>query len=172
MRDIPMNKTFCILVADGSRARFFTFESRAPETGTTGPRLVEHEDRVNPEHELAGRDKYNATRTGAHPNPGKSQTHGYDDHRKQEEHEHERLFARDIARHALDFTQQHQAACLVVAAEKRMLGLLRDWLEPPPHPGIELRELAADLTRLSPTELHNHLAEARLIPALQARISA
>jgi protein required for attachment to host cells len=57
---------------------------------------------------------------------------------------------------------------LVVVAEKRMLGLLRDALVLPPKSGIELSELAKDLTQLAPTELQAHLAEAGLVPPRQA----
>lgn len=167
-----MNNTYGILVADGSRARIFTLDARPQTSGEAGPGLVEHEDRVNPEHELAGRDKYSTTRTGANMNPHKGPGHGYDDHRDKEEREHERRFAQDIARHAVDFAQQKKAAYLVVVAEKRMLGLLRDELVLPPHTGIELRELARDLTRLSPADLHAHLAEAGLVPPHHPRISA
>jgi protein required for attachment to host cells len=167
-----MNKTYSILVADGTRARFFTLEAGAQLTGETVPALTEHADRVNPEHELAGRDKYSTTRTGVNLNPAKGPTHGYDDHRDKEEREHERRFAQDIARHALQFARQKQAACLVVVAEKRMLGLLRDELVLPPHSGIEVRELAKDLTRLTTDDLHSHLAEAGLIPVHHARINA
>jgi len=167
-----MIKNYSILVADGSRARFFTLEGRAARTDEAGPGLVEHEDRVNPEHELQGRDKYSTTRTGVNLNPGKGPTHGYDDHRDQEVREHERRFAREVARHAVDFARQQKADYLLVVAERRMLGLLREGLDLPPHSGIELRELASDLTRLSSGDLHAHLARDGLVPAHQARVNA
>ena len=50
-----MKYSYCIVVADGSRARLFTLDAGAPDT--PGPDLVEHEDLANPEHKLAGRDK-------------------------------------------------------------------------------------------------------------------
>ena len=161
-----MKNSFCIVVADGSRARLFTLEdgtSTAP-----GPELVEQEDLANPEHKLAGRDKYSTTRTGSNLNPQKGPAHGYDDHRDKEEREHERRFAHDIASHAVALAQRQQAGHLVVVAEKRMLGLLRDALVLPPKSGIELSELAKDLTQLAPTELQAHLAEAGLVPPRQA----
>lgn len=167
-----MMKLYSILVADGARARFFSLEGRAPRTDEAGPGLVEHEDRANPEHELQGRDKYSTTRTGVNLNPGKGPTHGYDDHRDQEAREHERRFAHDVARHAVDLAVQHKADYLVVAAEKRMLGLLREALQLPPHTRIEVRELAQDLTRLSVEDLHAHLAGAGVVPEHQARVGS
>ncbi len=160
-----MNKTYCILVADGTRARLFALDPDARAPGVSGPDLVEYEDRVNPEHELAGHDKYSTTRTGENLNPRKGPTHGYDDHRAQEEREHERRFAQDIAQHAVKFAAAEHAAHLVVVAEKRMLGLLRAALVLPAHPKFELRELAKDLTHFSAADLHAHLADAGLLPA-------
>ena len=161
-----MKNSYCIVVADGARARLFTLDDGA--TDAPGPDLVEHEDLANPEHKLAGRDKYSTTRTGSNLNPQKGPTHGYDDHRDKEEREHERRFARDIGSHAVALAQREHSYQLVVVAEKRMLGLLRESLVLPAKSGIELRELAKDLTRLSATELQAHLAEAGLVPARQA----
>lgn len=160
-----MTKSYCIVVADGTRARFFTLDD--DPTVVSGPELAEQEDLANPEHKLHGRDKYSTTRTGSNLNPNKGPAHGYDDHRDKEEREHERRFAHDIASHAVGLAQRRQVQRLVVVAEKRMLGLLRDELVLPPKSGIELRELAKDLTRLAPAELQSHLAQAGLVPARQ-----
>jgi protein required for attachment to host cells len=161
-----MKYSYCIVVADGARARLFTLDNGT--TAAPGPDLVEHEDLANPEHKLAGRDKYSTTRTGSNLNPQKGPSHGYDDHRDKEEREHERRFACQIAGQAVALAQRQQTSHLVVAAEKRMLGLLREALVLPPKSGIEMRELAKDLTRLTPTELQAHLAAAGLVPARQA----
>ncbi|MGW8311193.1 MAG: host attachment protein [Thiogranum sp.] len=161
-----MKNTYCIMVADGTRARLFTLD--AGITSPPGPDLVEHEGLANPEHKLAGREKYSTTRTGGSVNPQNGQAHGYDDHRDKEEREHERRFAHDIAGHAVALAQRQQARQLVIVAEKRMLGHLREALVLPTKSGIELRELAKDLTRLATTELQAHLAEAGLVPARQA----
>jgi len=161
-----MKYSYCIVVADGSRARLFTLNPGAPDT--PGPDLVEHEDLANPEHRLAGRDKYSTTRTGSNLNPQQGPAHGYDDHRDKEEREHERRFAREIAGHAVALAQRQHSYQLVLVAEKRMLGILRETLVLPAKSGIEVRELAKDLTRLSATELHARLAEAGVVPARQA----
>ena len=154
-----MRYSYCIVVADGSRARLFTLEAGAPDT--PAPDLVEHED-------LAGRDKYSTTRTGSNLNPQKGPAHGYDDHRDKEEREHERRFAQEVASHAVALAQRRHSHQLLVIAEKRMLGLLRETLVLPARSDIELRELAKDLTRLSATELQAHLAGAGMLPARQA----
>jgi protein required for attachment to host cells len=161
-----MKHSYCIVVADGSRARLFTLDAGTPDT--PAPDLVEREDLANPEHKLAGRDKYSTTRTGSNLNPQKGPAHGYDDHRDKEEREHERRFAREVAARAVALAQRQHAYQLVVAAEKRMLGLLRETLVLPAKSGIEVRELSKDLTRLSATELQARLAEAGMVPARQA----
>lgn len=161
-----MKDSYCIVVADGTRARLFTLEAGA--TDEPGPNLTEQDDLANPEHKLQGHEKYSTTRTGSNLNPHKGPAHGYDDHRDKEEREHERWFARDVARRAVALAQQHKSHQLVVVAEKRMLGLLREALVLPPKSGIELHELAKDLTQLASTELQEHLAEAGLVPARRA----
>jgi protein required for attachment to host cells len=161
-----MKNSYCIVVADGTRARLFTLEDGAPDE--PGPNLAEQQDLANPEHKLAGRDKYSTTRTGSNLNPQKGPAHGYDDHRDKEEREHERRFAREVASHAVALAQRQHSHQLLVVAEKRMLGLLRETLVLPAQSGIELHELAKDLTRLSATELQAHLAQAGLVPARQA----
>ena len=160
-----MKLDYLVVVADGTCARFFTLESAVQPSFESGPHLLEHDDLVNPEHEQAGGDKYSSTRTGVNLNPHGGPSHGYDDHRAQHEQEHERRFARDIAARALSLAQENRAGHLVLTAERHMLGLLRDALKIPVKSGIEVRELAKDLTKLAPTQIHEHLATAGVLQA-------
>ena len=162
-----MNRDYLVVVADGTCARFFTLESAAQPTMESGPHLLEHDDLVNPEHEQAGGDKYSSTRTGVNLNPRGGPSHGYDDHRAQHEHEHESRFAKDVAARAVSLAQENYAGHLVLAAERQMLGLLRDALKIPVKSGIEVRELAKDLTKLTPIQIHEHLAVAGVLQARQ-----
>jgi protein required for attachment to host cells len=163
-----MDSDYIVVVADGASARFFSVESPAQPALESGPRLFERDDLVNTEHELGGGDKYSTTRSGLNLNPRGGPSHGYDDHRAQHEQEHERRFARDIAARALSLAQEHRAGHLVVAAERHMLGLLREALEIPVKSGIEVSELAKDLTRLAPAQVYEHLAAAGVVPAPHA----
>lgn len=45
-----------------------------------------------------------------------------------------------------------------------MLGLLRGALDLPAHSGIEVSDVAGDLTRLAPDRIHEHLANEGLLP--------
>ena len=160
-----MKSNYLVVVADGTCARFFTLESAAKPSVESGPHLLERDDLVNPEHEQSGGDKYSTTRSGLNLNPRGGPSHGYDDHRAQHEQEHERRFARDVASRAVSLAQENHAGHLVLAAERHMLGLLRDALKIPVKSGIEIRELAKDLTKLAPTEIHEHLAMAGVLQA-------
>lgn len=159
-----MESEYLVVVADGTRARFFTLEAAALPSLESSPRLTEHEDLVNVEHKQGGHDKYSSTRTGINLNPRGGPSHGYDDHRAQQEQEHERRFAADITARALSLAQQQHAGHLVLAAESHMLGLLRDALKIPAKSGIDVHDLAKDLTRLTTTQLHDQLAAAGLVP--------
>lgn len=163
-----MESQYLILVADGTCARFFTMEAAALPPLESSPHLMEHEDLVNAEHKLGGHDKYSSTRTGINLNPRGGPSHGYDDHRARHEQEHERRFASDIAARALSLAQQHHAAQLVLAAESHMLGLLREALKIPDKSGIDVHDLAKDLTKMSITQVHDQLAAAGLVPVRHA----
>ena len=160
-----MESNYLVVVADGTCARFFTLEAAVQRSVESGPHLLEHDDLVNPEHEQGGGDKHSSTRTGLNLNQHGGPSHGYDDHRTQHEQEHERRFARDIAARAVSLAQEHHAGHLVLTAERHMLGLLRDALKIPVKSGIEVRELAKDLTKLTPYQMLDHLAAAGVTPA-------
>lgn len=162
-----MKSDYVVVVADGTRARFFTLESAAQRSVESSPSLIEHDDLVNAEHDQGGRDKYSSTRTGLGSNPHGRPSHGFDDHRDRHEQAHEGRFAHDVTARAVSLAQQHHAAHLVLAAEKHMLGLLRDALNIPVKSGIEVHELAKDLTKFSPFQVHDHIAAAGVVPERQ-----
>ena len=157
---------YCILVADAIRARIFTLEPSAFPTEST-PRLVEQQtDFVNPEEAISGLELWGDTRSGR-TNASDGKIHGYDDHREQHLEENRRRFARQIAAQAIRHAIDHHAKSLVVVAEKHMLGLLRETLDIPPKSKITLIEVAKDYSRFSPQEIHHHLAEEQIIPAIK-----
>ena len=47
---------YCVVVADGTRARFFTLEAAQFPEMESGPNLIEKKDLINPETETAGRE--------------------------------------------------------------------------------------------------------------------
>ena len=153
---------YCVVVADGARARFFSLEEA--DIGESGPNLVEHDVLVNPEAESAGKDIYSNDKSGRNAAPMGAGAHGYDDHRDSHSDELEHRFAKKVAHEAVTAASQRQATRLVVVADKRMMGHLRSVIVVPPTAGFRVSELAKDLSKLSLTELHAHLASDGMVP--------
>lgn len=156
---------YCVVVCNGTRARLFTLEPVAIPEVESGPNLVEHKDLVNPEVDVPGKETWTDLKSGRNTAPGAGPAHGYDDHRDDHEDEFMRRFAEDVARQAAALVQKAQAKHLVMVASNRMLGFLRNALQLPPTSAVEVRELAKDLSKFSPLEIHEHLSEAGLLPA-------
>ena len=151
-----------VIVADSARARFFVLDEAAEGAG--GPDLVELEDLVNPEAESAGKDLYSENKSGRNTAPMGAGAHGYDDHRDRHVAELERRFASLVAGRGVQGATGRQSGRLVMVAEKRMLGHLREALAALPAHSWQVSELAKNLTKLSAHDLHEHLAENDLLP--------
>ena len=153
---------YCVVVAGGGEARFFTLEgSELPEL-ESGPSLVEHEVLINPEKGMHGGELWSDDKSGR--NRGPSGAHGYDDHREQHAEELLRRFAHSVAGKCAEVVQRSGAKHLVLVAEKHMLGHLRKHLEGALKDGVSIRESAKELSRLPAAELHAHLAKEALLP--------
>lgn len=156
---------YCVVVADAARARMFVLGESGGVGG--GPDLSELGGLANPEGEAAGKALYSDTKSGRNDAPAGGGAHGYDDHRDRHMAELERRFARDILMAARDELGRRGAHTLVLAAGPRMLGYLREAMEGVPE-GVTVREVGKDLTRLSPAELHQHLAADGVLPPRQS----
>jgi protein required for attachment to host cells len=158
---------YCVVVANGARARFFTLEhSKYPEL-ESGPNLVEYNQIENTEMDTKSGALWSENKSGRNRGAKGGSAHGYDDHRSQHEDEYERRFANNIADEARRFSQAHKISDMIVVSQKRMLGFLRSAIEPR-FSGIQTQELAKDLSKLNPIELHEHLAKEKLIPRRMA----
>jgi protein required for attachment to host cells len=155
---------WCVLVADGTRARFLVLEPAQSSGPLSRPRLVEKTNLINPNLDIPGRDLWSDPKTGRGRAGGGGPAHGYDDHRDRHEDEFERRFARQIAEEAASFVHARSDEQLLVAAQKRMLGFLRPELQRCLKQEVRVRELAKDVSKLNPTELYEHLAERNLLP--------
>ncbi len=160
-----MKHRYLVVVADGAGARIFTLDTAALSSVESGPRMVECAGLVNTEHRLYGRDKYSTSRADYSPNTGGGPVHGYDDHRERQDREHDRRFAAEVTERSVALAREYHATHLVIVAEKRMLGLMRDALNLPEKSGIAVIELASDLVRFAPDHIQAHLAAAGLLPA-------
>lgn len=162
---------YCVVVANGARARFFTLEhSKYPEL-ESGPNLVEYNHIENPEMDARNGDKWRENKSGRNRGANSGSAHGYDDHRSQHEDEYERRFANNIADEARRFSQVHNTSDVILVSQKRMLGFLRSAIEPK-FSGLQTQELAKDLSKLNPIELQEHLAKEDLIPRRKAPLAS
>ena len=157
----------CIVVADGGRARLFV--PVAGEGAQSGPMLVERESLVNTDYRAHGPDSPGRTKTEQVTNRQAGDVHPIDSRRDHHRLELERRFAREIAQHTAEVTRSWNAGTVVLVAEPRMLGLVREPLHKALRPGIELKELAKDYSHFTAAELRDHLALNRMMPAPSGR---
>ena len=153
-----------IAVLDGSRARFFTLEQAELPEYESGPNLIEKKDLCNPAQEVPGKELWANVKTGRNQGSA-TQAHGYDDHRQNHVGEFGRRFAQMIAAEAINLTQVYRSQKLLLVAEPQILGFVREALAPLLPKNLEIQELAKDLCKLKPLELHQHLANKNLLPA-------
>ena len=148
---------YCIVVANGARARLFSLEHPDRPEFESGPDLVEVATLAAPEHAARDRELYTDQVTGRNRRPTTG-GHDYDEHRDDHDDEVEKRFARDIAAAMRAQGATHNVLC----AEKRMLGFLRDALASGGGPAVS--EVPRDLTGLDPRAVQARLAEDRLVP--------
>jgi protein required for attachment to host cells len=146
------------------KSAFFALEEKEFTRGEFRPHLIETEGLVNPEQKLLGQQLWAGTESQAgHFQEGKSQAHSYDDRRRDHEVEFERRFAQAITEQILSQTQTRPLHHLLLIAEPRLLGLLREVLKPALPKKLKLRELDKNLCHLRPQELHEYLANRHLL---------
>lgn len=133
-----------VVVANGAQVRFFDLQTADDPSLESGPRLVERECLVNPQQEAAGRELWT---DGAH---------GYDDHRDQHRAEYGRRFLRQAAQTLKRLAAKHKVTRVVVAAETRVLGMLRQLLQG--QNGFDLLEVGKDYSKFSAQQLQAQLA--------------
>lgn len=158
-RPAAQARTSCVVVADAARARVLVLEVD-PATGAASE-LVEISEITNPMLRVRG---------GAAPSAGDRRGHRTPGHGVVELRDHrrdiERHFAAEIAEEAAAVWSWYPDCELILAAGPAMLGLLRPAIERKTGPlGSRARELARELTRLSPPRLHDELIAAGLVPA-------
>ncbi len=152
---------YCVIVANGNKALFFTLEEPAMPEVESGPNLIKHKDLSSQELNPDNATPWSESKSGGNRGHG-GQSHGYDDHRSQHDDDVERRFANSIADECKRITHNTRSN-VVLVSQKRMLGHLRHAIDSRLH-GINTHELAKDLIKLSPQDLHQHLAREKLIP--------
>jgi protein required for attachment to host cells len=154
---------FCVVVANGAKARWLFLEKAAGSSGRPTNRLLFGEGLINHESKLTGSVLLSSSRSRQHVAPCGGQTHTYDDHRQKLEAEYEKQFAGKITDRIVEVTQAQEVSQLVMIADPRMLELLRDELGDRHIGDLKIREVEADLTRLSAPELLRYLADRQVL---------
>jgi protein required for attachment to host cells len=157
-----MNK-YLVAVIDGTKARFLTLKPSELPGYDSGPNLIEHEALLSSNNELQGQDLWTSTKTGRNRGVA-GQAHSYDDGRDNHMVEFERRFTQNIAAKIANLIQAHQIQQLLMIAEPRILGFMRETLTPILPRNIKTQELAKELCHLKPYELHEYLASKQLLP--------
>lgn len=164
-----------IVVTDAVRARFYTFEPDENLEGTYGGHVVEQTVLVNPDRRLKSEMFTESRPPLGHSSPtfaGAGQGFAVDDHREAHVREIDQRFAHDIAKMLDAQIDQHPAKRVVVAAGPHMLGLMRLALRGIRHHDVAIDDLALDLTRETPSRLHDHLARMGFVPPRQRYMQA
>ena len=145
----------CVVVADARVARFYGVE--AADTPRYRVKLVERLSLANPDVGAARKGGAGRVKTERVSNRQAGDAHPIDARRQQHRLEIERRFGREIARQIEQIARNWTDATIVLVADPRLLGQMREPLRKALDLGIELKELAKDYTHLTPSELRDRL---------------
>ena len=152
----------CVVVAGASRARLFLLqESDAPRATT---RLVERGSLSNPSLRSRGRSVTGRPRTETNTNREAGPMHPMGAQRARHHIELERRFSTGIAHKAAGLAKSWAAGTILLVADPRMLGFLRETVRGALRPAIRVKELAKDYSRLTAPRLRERLAQDGVIP--------
>lgn len=154
-------KRACIAVIDAVRARIFTYdEAESNGVHAASDRTLREElDLVNPGRR--GHDLFSTTKPGIERMvPGGGTT---DDHRDAHFDEMERAFARQIVDEVDRIARERGFARIILVTPPKMLGKLRKLDDGLQRQDLSLEYVERDLAQLTPPQIHDHLAELRLI---------
>lgn len=140
-----------IAAVDGSRARYYSVETRTTPQGEEKNKLVEVESLINPANRMNDGDLYSESRPGLRSASGGGPAHGVDDKRDAHNDETNRKFAKLVLERMAELIRDRDIKSAILAAGPKMLGHMRDNKNLLPY--IDIGELPKHLTELSPHEL-------------------
>lgn len=153
--------TTCIVTADASRARLFTFEEPVGDDDRS-LELCERMDLIDPARRRRPSELFSESRPGLDRAPS-GRGFAVDDHREGNRKHMDREFAAEIASALDGLARARGCSRLILAASPRMLGLLRE-IEPLAGRAVEVCEIDRDLVHLTGAQLHDYLADRGLLP--------
>ena len=152
-------KRICLVIADASRARIYTYE-RFQEPDGLHEELREERDLVDPARRKRASELFS---DNAGVNHSGHAGNAFDDHRQAHLDRLDANFAREITGEIEAITRDQGYRELIVIASSRMLGELRATLEPLRRT-LAIKELERDFTKLTTAELRDRLTKLDLLP--------
>ena len=156
-------ENICVVIADARRARFFVVqESGAPRAPF---QLAGRGTLSDMSLRARGRSVTGRVRTETNTNREAGPMHPMGAQRERHRVELERRFAGRIAGKAAALVRNWLTGSVVLVADPRMLGFLREAVRGALKPRIRVKELAKDYARLTASRLRNQLAGDGIVPA-------
>lgn len=158
-----MGSNICIVVADHARARIFLVEPDA--ASRQGARLIARAELASPDLRTLGASVTGRPRSETITNREAGPKHPMGAQRERHRLDLERRFALQIARRAARVAKGWNEGAVVLVAEAKLLGLVREPLRRALNPGVELKELAKNYAQLAAAELRDQLAANGILTA-------
>lgn len=154
--------TDCVVLIDGSRARFFQVANARGAAGARETKLDEVHDMINAGRRLRPSERMGDTRPGLSREFRGMPTHGMDDHRDDNQRELDRRFASDVIDALARLAREHAWNTALLVAPPGMLGLVRPEAERLRSAGLEIETLDRNLTGMAPRDALRVLAAREL----------
>lgn len=143
-----------VVVANGLRARFFVLEETAQPRARY--RLAEQAGLSNAVSAARGAD-VPGVRTERNTSRQLGPMHPIGEKRAQHRAEMERRFAHEIAAQVKKLSGRWKSGLVVLAANPKMLGMLREPVRAVLQPAVQLEQIRHDYTALTPSALAQQL---------------
>ena len=157
---------YIIVVADAQRARFFTLKDSLTPEVESSPRLIEEQDLLNAEGANKG-TKSRGTPASGRNQSGSGGSSAFDDHRGKHAQDELRKFSGVIVKESLKQARKSGAHTMVLAAEGKTLGVIRNALAAIKTNGLTIHECDLELTGETTAKIQALLAKRKLLPAVK-----
>jgi hypothetical protein len=155
---------YLIVVVNREFARFFSLEPVDFPELESGPRILECGELENRECRMAAQDMYADSKTGRGVAPQGGSVHGYDDKRDQHLDELRRRFAGKVMARIRRTAGTGATRTIILAASARMRRFLYADLDDLAKRGPNIHKVSKNMINFSPQKIHDHLAEAGIVP--------
>ena len=163
-------KRACIATIDAARAKIYTYQDDADP----GREMREVQDLTNPGRRARDSELFSDTRPSLAPSGhAPPQAAGFsggptkDDHRDDHIAMMDQKFAKEICEELDKVVRAGGYGHLILIAPPKMLGTLRKANGVFNRPGLVVEEVTRDLSNLTPSQLHDHLASLGLVAGRQ-----